>query len=675
VNAGGTKSPTEPFTSGERAALLLSAIIDSSDDAIISKDLNGVVTSWNKGAERLFGYTAAEMIGQPITILIPIDRQDEEPKILSRLRRGERVDHFQTVRKRKDGELLDISLTISPVRDIDGNIVGASKIARDITQQKRADEALLASEARFRQLANAMPQMVWTATPVGDLDYVSEQAARYFGAAPESVLGAGWLRWVHPDDQGLAVSRWKRSLNTGEPYEIEFRLLRASDSSWRWHLVRAELSDAGQIIKWFGTCTDIEEQKRVQGKLAEQARISALGADIGTALTQVSSLKESLHGCVQAIVTHLDAAFSRIWTLSPKQDVLELQASAGLYTHLDGAHARVPVGSFKIGRIALHRRAHLTNNVLSDPEVSDRDWAEREGMVAFAGYPLIVEDRLIGVLGLFARHSLGQDTLNALASVAATIAIAIERKRSEESLITQAAELRRSNEDLEQFAHVASHDLRSPLNTILQFTELIVQKQGASLDAEMGQLLQIVRNSAGRMGDLISALLTYSRLNDESSREVRPISSLTAYENAVANLSAAISEAQARIDRADLPDVLSNPAQLLQVFQNLISNALHYRGAVTPHIRVSAERQNSFWLFSVSDNGPGIAPQYHSLIFEPFKRLHGADRPGSGIGLAFCRKFIEREGGRIWVESEEGRGATFRFTLPAVENKSRASST
>jgi PAS domain S-box-containing protein len=666
--------PTERVTEGERAALLLAAIIDSSDDAIISKDLNGIVTSWNKSAERLFGYTAAEMVGQSITILIPPDRQDEEPKILSRLRRGERVDHFQTIRRRKDGELLDISLTISPVRDV-GNIVGASKIARDITQQKRAEEALFASEARFRQLANAMPQMVWTATPAGDLDYVSVQVTRYFDAPPESLLGAGWLQWVHPDDQELAVKRWKRSLDTGEPYEIEFRLLRGSDRSWRWHLVRAEVSEAGQIIKWFGTCTDIEEQKRVQGTLSEQARISALGADIGTALTQVSSLKESLHRCTQAIVTHLDAAFSRIWTLSPKQDVLELQASAGLYTHLDGAHARVPVGSFKIGRIALHRRAHLTNNVLSDPEVSDREWAKREGMVAFAGYPLIVEDRLIGVLGLFARHSLGQDTVNALASVAATIAIAIERKRSEEALVSQAEELRRSNEDLEQFAHVASHDLRSPLNTILQFTDMMVRKQGGSLDAEMGQLLQIIRNSAGRMGDLISALLSYSRLNDENSREVRPISSLTAYENAVANLSAAISEAQARIDRADLPDVLSNPAQLLQVFQNLISNALHYRGAATPHIRVSAERQNSFWLFSVSDNGPGIAPQYHSVIFEPFKRLHGADRPGSGIGLAFCRKFIEREGGKIWVESEEAKGATFRFTLPAVENKSSAFST
>ena len=203
------------------------AIIDSSEDAIISKDLNGIVTSWNKSAERLFGYTAAEMVGQPITVLIPIDRQDEEPKILSRLRRGERVDHFQTVRKRKDGSLLEISLTISPIKDIHGNIVGASKIARDITQQKRAEEALLASEARFRQLANAMPQMVWTATPAGDLDYVSEQVTRYFDAPPESVLGAGWLQWVHPDDQELAVNHWKRSLDTGERYEIEFRLLRA----------------------------------------------------------------------------------------------------------------------------------------------------------------------------------------------------------------------------------------------------------------------------------------------------------------------------------------------------------------------------------------------------------------------------------------------------------------
>ena len=217
LSADGAKSPAEFVTDSERASQLLNAIVDSSDDAIISKDLNSIVTSWNKGAERLFGYTAAEMVGRPITILIPADRQDEEPEILSRLRRGERVDHFQTIRKRKDGSLLDISLTISPIKDIHGKIVGASKIARDITQQKRAEEALIASEARFRQLANAMPQMVWTATPGGELDYISEQATGYFDASPEHVLGAGWLRWVHPDDQEFAISRWKRSRKHWRP--------------------------------------------------------------------------------------------------------------------------------------------------------------------------------------------------------------------------------------------------------------------------------------------------------------------------------------------------------------------------------------------------------------------------------------------------------------------------
>jgi signal transduction histidine kinase len=299
--------------------------------------------------------------------------------------------------------------------------------------------------------------------------------------------------------------------------------------------------------------------------------------------------------------------------------------------------------------------------------VSDPAWAKKEGMVAFAGYLLAVENRLIGVLGLFARHPLGQDALTSLASVSATIAIAIERKRWAEELARRAAELKRSNDDLEQFAHVASHDLRSPTNIVLQFTELMMQRQGSNLDPEMKQFLSIVRDSAKRMDELVSALLSYSRLNDAAAQKPHPVSSLAAYEGAVANLQIAIGEAQAHIERDELPEVLSSQTRLSQVFQNLISNAITYRGDAPPYIRISAERRTSFWMFSVTDNGPGIAARYHSVIFEPFKRLHGVDRPGSGIGLAFCRKFIEREGGTIWVESEGGKGASFRFTLPAIE--------
>ena len=540
-----TRCVTRDITSQRQIAEIqqrLAAIVSSSDDAILSKDLNGIIQSWNQGAERIFGYKAGEIIGRHISTLAIPERIDEIPNILGRIAAGERVNHYETERRAKDGRTISVSLSISPIRDANGVIIGASKVARDITDRRRSEK--------------------------------------------------------------LA---------------------------------------------------------------AEQARIAALGADIGAALTRVAGLRESLQQCTEALVNHLDAAFARVWTLSPKESILELEASAGLYTHLDGPHARVPVGSFKIGRIALNRKAHLSNDVLNDPDVSDPAWARKEGMVAFAGYPMVVEDRLIGVFGLFARHALSQETLNALGSIADTMAIAIERKRSDEELARYTAELKRSNEDLEQFANVASHDLRSPLNTIVRFTELMVRRQAVSSDTEMAHFLQIIRDGAARMTELVSALLSYARLSDSGTSKLQPVSSRAAYENAIANLSAAIEEARAEIEHQELPEVLSNPAQLSQVFQNLISNAIHYRGDIPLRIKISAERQNRFWQFSVKDNGPGIAPQYHALIFEPFKRLHGSERPGSGIGLAFCRKFIEREGGKIWVESQLGRGACFYFTVPAPD--------
>ena len=251
----------------ERAALLLSAIVDSSDDAIISKDLDGVITSWNKGAERLFGYTAAETVGRPITILIPADRLDEEPKILARLKRGERVDHFETVRRRKDGALLDISLTISPVMNAQGVIIGASKIARDITESKRIHAELLASEARFRQLADSMPQIVWTARADGQIDYYNERWYEFTGFSRDA--SPDWDPILHPDDLQRCHETWQAAAQSGQPYNCEFRFFDYREYCWRWFMGRAlPIRDAGgKIVKWFGSCTDIDEQKRVQDDL------------------------------------------------------------------------------------------------------------------------------------------------------------------------------------------------------------------------------------------------------------------------------------------------------------------------------------------------------------------------------------------------------------------------
>ncbi|MCA1635043.1 MAG: PAS domain-containing protein [Acidobacteria bacterium] len=185
--------------------------------------------------------------------------------------------------------------------------------------------------------------------------------------------------------------------------------------------------------EWVSADRDAE-LRRMEIMLLERERLAALGADVATALAQSGTLPEALHRSAVALVEHLDAAFARLWTLDEAGAMLELQASAGLYTHLDGPHSRVPVGKFKIGLIAEERSPHLTNDVLNDPRVGDKEWAAREGMVAFAGYPLILKERLVGVMAIFSRHPLTEVTLQAMASVANGIAVGIERRQAEAEL-------------------------------------------------------------------------------------------------------------------------------------------------------------------------------------------------------------------------------------------------
>jgi PAS domain S-box-containing protein len=478
----------------EGSALLLSAIVDSSDDAIISKDLNGVITSWNKSAERLFGYTAAAAIGQPVAaLLIPPDRLDEEPNILARLKRGERVDHFETLRRRKDGVLLDISLTISPVRDANGIIIGASKIARDISERKRMQAALLASEARFRQLADAMPQMVWTARPDGYIDYYNERWYEYTGSPRDTYGDASWESILHPEDVQKTHEIYYAAIHSGQPYNIEYRLMNSPENRWRWFVGRAApIRDAeGKIVKWFGTSTDIDEQKRVQD------------------------------------------------------------------------------------------------------------------------------------------------------------------------------DLRRANENLEQFAFSASHDLQEPLRSIKIYSELLATRHPDAVEEEARRFLAYVRNGATRMEMLVRDLLTYTQVTKfEPAAETSEGNE--ALNSALANLAGAISESGAKITADSLPSLSVRATHLQQLFQNLISNAIKYCSPEqSPVVHVAAERQDGHWIFAVSDNGIGIDSEYKENIFGLFKRLHTGDEySGTGIGLAICQRIVDQYHGRIWVDSEPGRGSTFHFKLP-----------
>ena len=371
-----TRCITLDITEQKRASELQSrlvAIIESSDDAIISKDLNGIIQSWNRGAERIFGYKAEEIVGKHISTLAAPDRVDEIPNIIDRLRRGERVNHYETKRRTKDGRILSVSLTVSPIRDSSGTIIGASKVARNVTERERQEHAL------------------------------------------------------------------------------------------------------------------------------------------------------------------------------------------------------------------------------------------REANAA----------------------------------------------------------LTRSNEDLQQFAYSASHDLQEPLRMVSIYSELLQKKFSGKLGAKGDEYISYTIKGALRMEQLLRDLRTYTQASISGQEATEDIDSGEILDKALVNLGAAINQSEASITRTDLPRLCMHGFQLEQVFQNLIANAIRYRTSAPPRIHVAAVQQSAEWLFSVKDNGIGIHPQYKEQIFGLFKRLHNtSEYPGTGMGLAICERIVERRGGKIWVESEAGRGSTFYFTIP-----------
>ena len=247
---------------------LLAAIVASSDDAIISKNLDGIITSWNQSAVRIFGYLPEEALGRHITLIIPPERYAEESDILARLRRGERIDHFHTVRRRKNGSLLDVSLTISPVRDSSGRVIGASKVARDITAQKQAERALQESEERFRTITDASPVMVWLSGTDKLCYYFNKGWLDFVGRTLEQESGNGWAENVHPEDFDRCLQTYVANFDARRPFEMEYRM-RHHTGQYRWILDRGvpRYAPDGRFEGYVGGCLDVHDQKEAAEKI------------------------------------------------------------------------------------------------------------------------------------------------------------------------------------------------------------------------------------------------------------------------------------------------------------------------------------------------------------------------------------------------------------------------
>jgi PAS domain S-box-containing protein len=611
---------------------------------------------WNATLERIHGLPPGSFAGTFADHQSRI-HPDDRAHVWKTVQRSldERAAHQVEYRiALPDGEIRWLEVRGRVLVDEAGNPSRLVGVCMDVTQRREALAEML--------------DVIGDAFTVVDRDwrvlYVNEPGARMGGRTRQELMGRNlWQEF--PDAVGTPLyAHQQRAMveRTAVSFEEFYPAL------GKWFATRAYPTRDGLAMH----TQDVTARREAEAQLTRQTTHSKLRADVSEALAVSDTLRNTLQRCCQSAVDRLGVSFARIWLHNPHDKMLELSASAGLYTHIDGGHARVPVGKFKIGLIAEEKLAHLTNDVQNDPRVGNPEWAKKEGMVSFAGYPLLADGEVIGVFAMFGKERLASDTLVALGSISDAIAQGVKRKQAELALEERARELARSNSDLEQFAYVASHDLQEPLRMVAGYVQLIERRYNDKLDADANEFIGFAVEGAQRMQRLISDLLSYSRVGRRGS-ELTPIDAEVTFNHALESLRTTIEECSATVTHDPLPKtVWADETQFEQLLQNLVSNALKFKGAESPRVHVSAERRGADWLFSVRDNGIGIDPEYFDRIFVIFQRLHGRQEyPGTGIGLAICKRIVDRHGGRIWVESAPGAGSTFHFTLPAQERRTR----
>jgi PAS domain S-box-containing protein len=602
-------------------------IIDKAYDAFIEIDINSIIVDWNAQAEIIFGWSHQEVVGQRLSeIIIPPQYREAHLRGLEHLKNtGEGPvlnKKIEITALHRTGREFPIELAIFPV-SLEGTTSYCAFI-RDISDRKKVELTLRETEESFRLLVSGVKDYaIFMLSPEGNIITWNEGAERIIGYEASEVIGKHFSCFYGQEDRDNNKPKHELEIAVlnGSYEETGLRLRKDGSPFWANVVITSLFNESAQLKGFTKITRDISEQKKTTDELQIQA--------------------DMLNSTFDAIIVRdLDGTI-RYWNAGAER----------MYGF---------TGQEAIGKIS----HHLLNTKFPQPLTEiEKEILEQQHWDGEVLHYARNGERMI----VYSRQSLKTHTKGNPTAILEINSDITANKQAEQRRLAL-NEMKRANVELEQFAYVASHDLQEPLRAVAGGLQILAKKYKGKLDTEADELINMAVDGANRMRTLIADLLSLSHVS--TAKETFELTNLLeVFDQAVSNLALIIKETSATITHDPLPTLVVEKTRFVQLFQNLISNAIKFRSDEPCKIHFSVTNKPGLWQFSVSDNGIGFEQKFADRIFEPFKRLHGRDKyPGNGIGLTICKRIIERHGGNIWVESEPDKGTTFYFTIPDIGN-------
>jgi PAS domain S-box-containing protein len=761
-NLRGFSVVSRDLSQGAESDAKYRGLLEAAPDAMVVVNQGGEIVLLNVQAEKQFGYSRDELVGQKVKNIIPegfAERLIADGTRSAAEALAQQIGTgIELIALRKNGTEFPIEIMLSPLESAEGTLVTAA--IRDITTRKDAEKHLAQMEGRYRGLLEAAPDAMVVVNQGGEIVLLNVQAEKQFGYSRDELVGQkvkniipkGFAERLIADGTRSAAEALAQQIGTGIelialrkngtefPIEIMLSPLESAEGTLvtaairdisvrraaEKHLAQMEgryrglleaapdamvvVNQGGEIVllnvqaeKQFGYSRDELIGQKVKNIIPEgfaerliadgtRSAADALAQQIGTGIELIARRKNRSEFPIEIMLSPLESSEGTLVTAAIR-DISVRRAAEDHLAQMEGRYrglleaapdAMVVVnqgGEIVLLNVQAEKQFGYSRDELVGQKVKNiipEGFAER--LVADALRS--VEDALAQQIGtgieLTGRRrdstefpiELMLSPLESAEGILVTAAVRdiTTRKKAEANLLNKVEELNRSNEELGQFAYIASHDLQEPLRMVASYTQLLSRRYKGKLDSDADEFIAFAVDGASRMQRLIQDLLAYSRVGTKG-RDLVEISSEEALEQALINLRGAIEDKGALVTHDPLPNVVADDMQLVQLFQNLVGNAIKYQSSGIPKVHISVARNGGKkWIFSVEDNGLGIDPQYFEKIFGMFQRLHKREEfAGTGIGLAICKKIVERHGGSISVESEPGHGSTFRFALAGSE--------